>query len=644
MSDTTPILGLPELSESQQGKSVSHNEALNRLEGVLVRVLSATTTAQPGSPSEGDAYILPASATGADWAGNDGKIAHYYGAAWHFYAPVTGLGIYSTGDAAVYRYGGATWASESGGGASDFVGLDDTPTNFTGAAGKLVAVNIGETALEYVEAGAETPADPSDVYRDEVLIDAPVLYWRVDEASGATADDASGNAYDGAYNGTPSFGITPPFGTNDAVDLDGSTDIRRAAGSELGNVGTTDQAIELWAKYTGTGLMALAALRAGGTNFDESLLILANLGATGSLTLRHANQGVESTSTTVNDGAWHHIVCVVRDTTAEIWIDGVLDKSATIGHGSAGANNELNAGNNYGGSQQLTGSIDEFALYLTDVPSAARIEAHYAASSGASSTGTTLVGHNYLINPDLDINQRGFAGGALADGVYGYDRWKANGASTISAADGDGYVTLTSGALEQVIESPGLAGKTVTLAADTGGTTVTGTVDGQSGPLPLTVNIDSASTGDITVKLAGGKVKNVRLIGGYAAGTYQKRPISEEIALCERYFQSSYPVTFAPGTVTAGTVSINAQSTNKFLAMGTRSTRVAMRASPTVTFYSSNDGAANRIYNQNQAANRIVSPVNVSTKSVGYPLIDAGDTAPAAGDIILWHWTAEAEL
>ena len=36
-------------------------------------------------------------------------------------------------------------------GATAFVGLSDTPANFTGGAGKLVAVNTGETALEYVD-------------------------------------------------------------------------------------------------------------------------------------------------------------------------------------------------------------------------------------------------------------------------------------------------------------------------------------------------------------------------------------------------------------------------------------------------------------------------------------------------------------
>ena len=33
---------------------------------------------------------------------------------------------------------------------------------------------------------------------------------------------------------------------------------------------------------------------------------------------------------------------------------------------------------------------------------------------------------NLLLNGDFQINQRGFAGGALSAGTYGFDRWKAD--------------------------------------------------------------------------------------------------------------------------------------------------------------------------------------------------------------------------
>lgn len=41
----------------------------------------------------------------------------------------------------------------SGGGSGTFLGLTDTPLAFTGQAGKVAAVNIGETALEFIPGG-----------------------------------------------------------------------------------------------------------------------------------------------------------------------------------------------------------------------------------------------------------------------------------------------------------------------------------------------------------------------------------------------------------------------------------------------------------------------------------------------------------
>jgi len=46
----------------------------------------------------------------------------------------------------------------------------------------------------------------SDQYSSVVLAKGPVGYWRLGEASGPTAADASGNGYDGSYLGNPTFG------------------------------------------------------------------------------------------------------------------------------------------------------------------------------------------------------------------------------------------------------------------------------------------------------------------------------------------------------------------------------------------------------------------------------------------------------
>jgi len=110
LSDTTR-LQLPLLAAAQAQKHVTHNEAILTLDGLVqLAAKSATTTAQPSSPSDGDLYLLPAGKTGADWgAYSNGAIAHYYDGVWHQYAPGTGWMCFVQDTKILYFYDGSAW-------------------------------------------------------------------------------------------------------------------------------------------------------------------------------------------------------------------------------------------------------------------------------------------------------------------------------------------------------------------------------------------------------------------------------------------------------------------------------------------------------------------------------------------------------
>ncbi|WP_296577531.1 DUF2793 domain-containing protein [Phreatobacter sp.] len=87
---TTPNLGLPFIVQGQAQKEVTHNEALIRLDALVHgSVRSRTLTTPPGSPANGERWIVPTGATGA-WAGQTGRIVHWNTNAWAFYVPVLG--------------------------------------------------------------------------------------------------------------------------------------------------------------------------------------------------------------------------------------------------------------------------------------------------------------------------------------------------------------------------------------------------------------------------------------------------------------------------------------------------------------------------------------------------------------------------
>lgn len=106
---STDILSIDEITEAQGSKYVTHNSALRQLEGMLIRVLDKEPSGPPGSPSNGNTYIVD-SATG-DWSGasvND--IAYYYGSAWYFYTPVEGVRVWVNDEDALYWFNGSAWA------------------------------------------------------------------------------------------------------------------------------------------------------------------------------------------------------------------------------------------------------------------------------------------------------------------------------------------------------------------------------------------------------------------------------------------------------------------------------------------------------------------------------------------------------
>lgn len=71
----TANLDLPLILASQAQKHVTHNEALRLLDGLVqLSVKDRDLTAPPGSPANGDRYIVGAGATGA-WSGWSGDVA-----------------------------------------------------------------------------------------------------------------------------------------------------------------------------------------------------------------------------------------------------------------------------------------------------------------------------------------------------------------------------------------------------------------------------------------------------------------------------------------------------------------------------------------------------------------------------------------
>jgi len=118
MSDTSTHLLLPYLLASQAQKHVTHNEALRILDAVTqLAVLDRDLTVPPGSPADGDRYIVAAGATGA-WSGWDLSVAHWSDGAWFRLLPRPGWIVWVVDEASFRSWNGSAWiplASFAGG-------------------------------------------------------------------------------------------------------------------------------------------------------------------------------------------------------------------------------------------------------------------------------------------------------------------------------------------------------------------------------------------------------------------------------------------------------------------------------------------------------------------------------------------------
>lgn len=178
--------------------SIPANNNARRAEVLAGSPISATTTAQPGSPAERDIYILPAAATGSQWDNFDeGDVVIFYENTWTAYAPYDGLRKFVQDEGQDWQFVGDSsggWAPAGGGGG-----------------GAVSSVN-GQTGTVVLELGDLDDVDPSG------WTDTYVLTW--DNTAGLWKAAPGGGGGGGLTNWTEATttlsGVTNSFTASNA--------------------------------------------------------------------------------------------------------------------------------------------------------------------------------------------------------------------------------------------------------------------------------------------------------------------------------------------------------------------------------------------------------------------------------------------
>lgn len=152
--DETANLNLPYLMPAQAQKHVTHNAALTRLDALVqLSVLDRDLDTPPGSPSEGDRYIVASDGSG-DWDGWDGSITTYADGAWIELVAREGWLCWIADEALLVWFDGADWQELETGGAGAAEDVTFTP------AGGIAATDV-QAAIEELDTEKAAVASPA---------------------------------------------------------------------------------------------------------------------------------------------------------------------------------------------------------------------------------------------------------------------------------------------------------------------------------------------------------------------------------------------------------------------------------------------------------------------------------------------------
>jgi hypothetical protein len=256
---------------------------------------------------------------------------------------------------------GATSVTFNGVSATSFTVDSDTQITATvpsgASTGPIRVATPGGSATSVDDFTVTSPTSPA--YRELVLADRPGGYWRLGETAGGAVDETGNSA--GTYNGGVTRGVEGALlsDSNPAARFDGSDDyvsVPDHSALDVGDVFT----YELWLKRGATQGVTQRIIHKGagvaslgfGTN-NRLILIPGGTGAT----------AIATSTTTITDNLWHHVVATKSGPAVRIYVDGVDVTAPATNSTLTNNSSALNIGRATSGSGYFNGDVDEVAIY-----------------------------------------------------------------------------------------------------------------------------------------------------------------------------------------------------------------------------------------------------------------------------------------
>lgn len=249
-----------------------------------------------------------------------------------------------------------------------------TTTRHRSAVWLVVASILASMACASVSVATAHPVAAADAYSSAVLADNPISYWRLNDTSGTTAADQTGND-NGTITGGVTLGQPGPVSGGGSMSFDGSTGYINLGTNA--NLQPQQWSIEVWFRSTVGGGYIFRnrsyghAIYLGGNGVTASDYYAAD---------QSYHQAISPGATTYADGTWHYSVMTHDAASYVLYVDGA---AVTSGASPSGTyylpSGTAIARDGSCSCSYFNGSLAEVAVYPMAL-SASQIANHYQAS------------------------------------------------------------------------------------------------------------------------------------------------------------------------------------------------------------------------------------------------------------------------
>jgi hypothetical protein len=213
---------------------------------------------------------------------------------------------------------------------------------------------------------------PDEVSQLYSLSGEPIAHWKLDENTGTTANDSSGNGNTGTLTNSPAW-VPGKYGS--ALSFSDLNRYVDAGTNSILNMGSNDFTLSAWIKTTstvGTGVAAgKGGVNTGGKRYSIAMS-LGDCGTAGKFKVEIDDDTTKKFACSINDlndGNWHHIIGIRNGNNLLLYVDGALNDTEDItGYGNIDSSRPFTIGSLYdetGATQAqfFPGTVDDVKVY-----------------------------------------------------------------------------------------------------------------------------------------------------------------------------------------------------------------------------------------------------------------------------------------